>query len=55
MERALSDASPNPLNPNPEPEIAHISSPSLEPLMKSHSRYFMGKVEVPASSAFSDV
>ena len=31
---------------DPEIEIAHISSPSLESLKKSHSRYFMGSVEL---------
>ncbi|OFN74910.1 hypothetical protein HMPREF2537_02995 [Corynebacterium sp. HMSC074E01] len=27
-------------------EIAHISAPSLASLKKSHSRYFMGRVDV---------
>lgn len=31
---------------DPDIEIAHISAPSLESLKKSHSRYFMGRVEV---------
>lgn len=31
---------------NPDIEMAHISAPSLESLKKSHSRYFMGKVEL---------
>lgn len=31
---------------DPDVEIAHISAPSLESLKKSHSRYFMGNVEV---------
>lgn len=31
---------------DPEIEITHISSPSLESLKKSHSRYFMGSVEI---------
>lgn len=31
---------------DPDIEIAHISSPSLESLKESHSRYFMGIVEV---------
>ena len=31
---------------DPDIEIAHISSPSLESLKKSHSRYFMGSVEL---------
>ena len=31
---------------DPDIEIAHISAPSLESLKKSHSRYFMGSVEV---------
>ena len=45
---------PQPLFPNPETENAHISAPSLEPLMRSRPRYSMGKVEVAASAAFSD-
>lgn len=40
---------------DPGIEIAHISAPSLESLKKSHSRYFMGKVEVAANAAFSEV
>ncbi|GAA1471182.1 hypothetical protein GCM10009604_04690 [Corynebacterium aurimucosum] len=31
---------------DPDIEIAHISAPSLESLKKSHSRYFMGSVEL---------
>lgn len=31
---------------DPDIEIAHISAPSLESLKKSHSRYFMGKIEL---------
>ena len=31
---------------DPDIAIAHISAPSLESLKKSHSRYFMGSVEV---------
>lgn len=31
---------------DPDIEIVHISAPSLESLKKSHSRYFMGRVEV---------
>ena len=31
---------------DPDIEIAHISTPSLESLKKSHSRYFMGRVEI---------
>lgn len=31
---------------DPDIEIAHISAPSLESLKKSHSRYFMGSVEI---------
>ncbi|MEO5303437.1 MULTISPECIES: hypothetical protein [unclassified Corynebacterium] len=31
---------------DPDIEIAHISAPSLESLKKSHSRYFMGRVEI---------
>lgn len=31
---------------DPDTEIAHISAPSLESLKKSHSRYFMGSVEL---------
>lgn len=31
---------------DPNIEIAHISAPSLESLKKSHSRYFMGRVEI---------
>ncbi|WP_070447520.1 hypothetical protein [Corynebacterium sp. HMSC05D03] len=31
---------------DPDIEIARISAPSLESLKKSHSRYFMGRVEV---------
>lgn len=34
---------------DPDIEIAHISSPSLESLKKSHSRYFMGSVEVESN------
>lgn len=31
---------------DPDIEIAHISARSLESLKKSHSRYFMGKLEL---------
>lgn len=31
---------------DPDIAIAHISAPSLESLKKSHSRYFMGSVEI---------
>lgn len=31
---------------DPDIAIAHISAPSLKSLKKSHSRYFMGNVEV---------
>ena len=31
---------------DPDIEIAHISTPSLESLKKSHSRYFIGRVEI---------
>lgn len=31
---------------DPDFEIAHISAPYLESLKKSHSRYFMGSVEM---------
>lgn len=31
---------------DPNVEIAQISAPSLESLRKSHSRYFMGSVEI---------
>lgn len=36
---------------DPDVEIAHISAPSLESLKKSHSRYFMGSVEVQGDQA----
>lgn len=31
---------------DPNVEIAHISAPSPDSLRKSHSRYFMGSVEI---------
>lgn len=36
---------------DPNVEIAHISAPSLESLRKSHSRYFMGSVEIQGDQA----
>ena len=54
-ERVLSDASPNPLYPNATTGITHMSAPSLEPLMKFHSRYFMVKIGVAADAVFSNV
>ena len=36
---------------DPDIEIAHISAPSLESLKKSHSRYFMGSVEIEGDQA----
>lgn len=36
---------------DPDVEIALISSPSLESLRKSHSRYFMGSVEIQGDQA----
>ena len=51
----LSDASPNPLYPNATTGITHMSAPSLEPLMKFHSRYFMVKIGVAADAVFSNV
>lgn len=50
----LEESLPQPLYPNPESEIVHISAPSLKPLKKSHSRYFRDKVEAAASAAFAD-
>ena len=36
---------------DPDIAIAHISAPSLESLKKSHSRYFMGSVEIEGDQA----